>query len=380
MKHMLRFVLVAMMVFLLTSCATTVTVRHLVPAQVDLSGQRSLAVASTDAFRFPYGRPLSPWISGLQETDFTLSSGYDTRLATQVSESATSLIREAVDNTGYFTVLPPKVTDAYQTLSKTGEDVFQLLLDKGMKALLTSEISYMDVDESIVGRDVRQFVTEGGKTYEKVTSREYYLVQKATLTLTYSLYDLASKHILISQSFTDKQERETKVGIRTYTSDGYQDQRLYSSGYAPSFLPLFQTILDRFSSTISRQLAPYYETKHLVLMPNKPKLEIAKDAYTWAERGEYERAYDRFASIYQSSHQLSAGYNAALMLEALGRLPEAVDLMNALYNGSGSPQAYKELLRMQQTLSQEEKAQRQINGDQERDGQGVTMTQFVTME
>ncbi|WP_332446866.1 hypothetical protein, partial [Sphaerochaeta sp.] len=67
-------------------------------------------------------------------------------------------------------------------------------------------------------------------------------------------------------------------------------------------------------------------------------------------------------------------------LEALGRLPEAVDLMNALYNGSGSPQAYKELLRMQQTLSQEEKAQRQINGDQERDGQGVTMTQFVTME
>jgi hypothetical protein len=386
-----KVLIVVLMVTTLTSCATSITVRHLVPGEVDLSAARNIAVASTASYKFPYGRPLSPWISGLSETDFTLSSGYDANLASGVATSASRMLLDAVQSTAYFTVLTPEVTDAYMTLSKVGENTSAMLKAKGMQALLSSSISYMDVDEQVVGRDVKTFVTEdidpspavNMKSYEKVTSREYFLVQKATLTLTYTVFDLSSGAILLSRSFTGKEDQETKIGVRTYDAGapgGYRDERRYSSGYAPSFKPMFEKILRSFSSTISKQLAPSWQTKRLTLMGNKPKLEAAKDAYKLAERGSYEAAYRLFYSLYQMNGHIASGYNAALLLEAMGRFAEAVDVMNNVYNRSGSRQAYDALLNLQEAKSQSEKAQRQISGEGALDGQGVMMMQYVVME
>lgn len=394
MRVLSKVLIVASMVIFFTSCATSITVRHLVPGEVDLSASRNIAVASTNAYKFPYGRPLSPWIQGLSETDFTLSSGYDTNLASSVASTASRMILDSVQGTGYFTVLTPEVTDAYMTLSKVGENTSAMLKSKGMQALLSSSISYMDVEEQVVGRDVKTFVTEDVdpnpndaivniKSYEKVTSREYFLVQKATLTLTYTIFDLGSGSILFSRSFTGKEDQETKIGIRTYDAGapgGYRDERRYSSGYAPSFKPLFEKIIRSFSSTISKQLAPSWQTKRLTLMSNKPKLEAAKGAYTLAERGSYEAAYRQFLSLYEGNGHIASGYNAALLLEAMGRFTEAVDLMNDVYNHSGSRQAYTALLSMQEAKSQSEKAQRQISGESTHDGQGVMMMQYVVME
>ncbi|MDD4037448.1 MAG: hypothetical protein PHF06_03595 [Sphaerochaeta sp.] len=394
MRVLSKVLIAASMVIFFTSCATSITVRHLVPGEVDLSASRNIAVASTNAYKFPYGRPLSPWIQGLSETDFTLSSGYDTNLASSVASTASRMILDSVQGTGYFTVLTPEVTDAYMTLSKVGENTSAMLKSKGMQALLSSSISYMDVEEQVVGRDVKTFVTEdvdpnpndaivNMKSYEKVTSREYFLVQKATLTLTYTIFDLGSGSILFSRSFTGKEDQETKIGIRTYDAGapgGYRDERRYSSGYAPSFKPLFEKIIRSFSSTISKQLAPSWQTKRLTLMSNKPKLEAAKGAYTLAERGSYEAAYRQFLSLYEGNGHIASGYNAALLLEAMGRFTEAVDLMNDVYNRSGSRQAYTALLSMQEAKSQSEKAQRQISGESTHDGQGVMMMQYVVME
>lgn len=391
MKILSRVLIVALTVIVLTSCATTITVRHLVPGEVDLGSSRTIAIASTAAYKFPFGRPLSPWINGLSETDFTLSSGYDGNLPASVALTAGKMLLDAAQSTGYFTILNPEVTDAYLTLSKVGENASALLKTKGVQALLSSNITYMDVEEEVVGRDIKTYVTEdvdptpavSMKSYEKVTSREYHLVQKATLTLTYTLYDLVNDRILLTRTFTGKQDQETKIGIRTYdagASGGYRDERRYSSGYAPSFRPLFEKILRSFSSTIAKQLAPSYQTKRLTLMGNKPKLDAAKSAYTLAQRGAYAQAYAQFLSLYELSGHVASGYNAALMLEALGRLAEAVDLMNDVYNRSGSPQAYAALVRMQEVKSQSDKAQRQISGESAPDGQGVMMLQYVVME
>ncbi|ADY13783.1 hypothetical protein [Sphaerochaeta globosa] len=392
MKILSKVLIVALTVVFLTSCATSITVRHLVPGEVDLSVSRNIAIASTVPFKFPYGRPLSPWISGLSETDFTLSSGYDANLPSSIANTSTRMLLDAAQSTSYFTILTPDVTDAYLSLSKVGENSSAMLKSKGVQALLSSNISYMDVEEEVVGRDVKTYVTEDidpsptvttMKSYEKVTSREYFLVQKATLTLTYTVYDLVNNRILLTRSFTGKEDQETKIGIRTYDAGapgGYRDERRYSSGFAPSFKPLFEKVLRSFSSTISKQLAPSWQTKRLTLMSNKPKLEAAKSAYTLTERGSYEQAYRQFLSLYELSGHIASGYNAALLLEALNRLPEAVDLMNDVFNRSGSQQAYTALLRMQEAKSQSEKAQRQISGESAQDGQGVMMMQYVVME
>jgi hypothetical protein len=373
------------LVVALTSCATSVTVRHLVPGEVDLSNFRSVAVASTSPYTFASSRPLSPWISGLQETDFTLSSGYELNLGDQIADLATDMLVRSVGDTGYFSVLPPAITDAYSSLGSVGEDMRGMLLAKGVQALLVSDITYVDMEENIVGRDVRTYVTEGTKHYEKVTSREYYLIQKATLSLTYSLIDLAQNRILLSKSFTDKQEKETKIGTRIYlfdtgTTGSYRDERRYASGHAPSFAPLFEEILNRFSPTIARELAPSYQLSRISLLGNKPKLKEVEPAYALVRQGSYAEAYQLFVRVWEQQEHVPSGYNAAVLLEALGDLDAAVELMSTVYHRSASQEAHDELLRMQEAQSGQKKAERQIAGDMNRDGQGVTMTQYMVME
>jgi len=115
-------------------------------------------------------------------------------------------------------------------------------------------------------------------------------------------------------------------------------------------------------------------------MKNKEKLASAEIAHEFAKDGEYRRAYQQFLSIWQQSRQLSSGYNASLMLATLGELQASVDLMNEVYNSTGDERVHDTLLILQQALSQDQLAQRQISDDSVDDGQGVTMTQYMVME
>ncbi len=382
MKRLAPVLLVLIFVLVLSGCATSVRVRHMVPGEVDLQGGRSLAVSSTSLYRFPYGRPVSPWVSGLHETDFTLSTGYDPDLSERVASLATRKIVQAVSDTRYFSILAPEATDAYLSLSKAGEDSIRLMRDKGFDLLMSSEISYMDMEERVEGIDRREFVTDSsGVSSEQVTKREYYLVQEATLGLSYTITSLQDGRILASDSFTDKEEEQTKIGTRYYAPDGsYRDERNYSSGLAPSFDSLFSQIIERATDKMALHLAPSWETRYLSLMKNKEKLASADTAHQFAKDGEYQRAYQQFLSVWQQTRQLSSGYNASLMLAALGNLQASVDLMNDVYNSTGDKRAHDTLLILQQALSQDQLAKRQITGDSVDDGQGVTMTQYMVME
>ncbi len=281
-----------------------------------------------------------PWVSGLHETDFTLSTGFDPNLSERVASLATRNIVQAVSDTRYFSILaPPEATDAYLSLSKAGEDGIRLMREKGgFDLLMSSEISYMDMEERVEGTDRREFVTDSsGVSSEQVTKREYYLVQEATLGLSYTITSLNDGRILVSESFTDKEEERTKIGTRYYAPpDGsYRDERNYSSGLAPSFDSLFLEIIEHATDKMALHLAPSWETKHLSLMKNKEKLATAEMAHEFAKDGEYRRAYQQFLSIWQQSRQLSSGYNASLMLAGLGELQAAVDMMNEVYNATG---------------------------------------------
>ncbi|MGH0053196.1 MAG: hypothetical protein ACQ5SW_07410 [Sphaerochaetaceae bacterium] len=382
MKRLMKAVLLGVLLCLLVSCATTVHVRHLVPGEVDLKGERNLAIASTSRYRFSYGRPVSPWVSGLQETDFALSSGFEANLTERVASLATQMIVEAVQGTRYFSILLPEATDAYLSLARSGENSTYLMRERGFTMLLNSEISYMDMDERVESVDHTEFVTDGtGVSLEQVTRREYYLVQEATLSLFYTISSLEDGRVMASENLTDKAEQRTKIGTRYYETDGsYRDERDYNRILAPSFDSLFVEILDECTSRMALQLAPSWESEHLSLMKNKPKLAAAEIAHKDAENREYRKAYEEFLGLWQQNQHVSSGYNAALMLAGLGELQDAVDLMNEVYNVSGNKRAYDTLLVLQEALSQDQLAQRQISGESVDDGQGVTMTHYLVME
>jgi hypothetical protein len=398
MRHMKWAIGLLLTAILASSCATTVHVRHLVPAEVNLAGRRELAVSTAtlpDSIRRP-----SPWIDGLQETNFSLYSGWEGDIPTTVTTLATNHITKELSSTGYFTVLGPRQTDGYMAQICGGKDGCSGLTALGVRALMVLDIPYMEATEQVIGRDHYEQMTkelelenpDKGKplqpdtikitnTFNELKGRDYYLVQKATLTLTYTLYDTGDGTVIASRTFTDSSERETKIGTRTYGADlkTYSDERTYYSNLAPSFAPLFDSIVESMGEKIALQLAPSWKSSRVSLLDVKPKSESVKEAEKAVKHGEYQQAYLIYYGLWQQ-HSFAAGYNAALLLEGMGKLDEALALMDDVYHQSGSQHSHAALLRIQEAKSLHDKAERQITGEIDDDGQGLLLTQYMVAE
>lgn len=366
-------------ILILTSCATSITVKHLVPSEVDVSRHRNIAIASTEMYVTPRGGMLPPWIKGSSDTSFTLSSGFNSSLNTEVAKASTAYLVDAMVNTEYFTVLPPETTDAYLVLGRGKESAYALLREQGVDALLKSSITYMNCEEQITGRDIKEWVTENPApdpkdtpdqaaakviSYEKVTGRSYYLEQRATMTFTYTLIDLQANRILATQSFTSQRSKETCLGktvFGTCADCRDKDERCYSSGFAPSFFPLFEEMVGEIPAQVARQLAPSWSESRVSLMANKPKADVAH-AYTLAEKKNLQQAFEVFFQAWEDLSHVPSGYNAALLLEGMGQYTEALTLMNQVYNKSGDAKSHDQLIRLKEVASQQDEAMKQIDG------------------
>ena len=383
------FSMFVMLIF--TSCATSIKVRHLIPSEVDVSNHRNIAIASTQMYAFPRGGILPPWIKGSSDTSFTLSSGFDSDVNAKIAEASTTYLSNALVNTDYFTILPPETTDAYLTLGKGGADAYSMLIEQGVQALLKSSITYMGFEEQVIGRDIKEWVTENPDpsdpaskviSYEKVTGRSFYLEQKATLTFAYTLIDLKANRILATDSFTSQKTKETCLGKTIFgTSENSRDtdERCYSSGFSPSFFPLFDGMLREIPSQVAKQLAPSWDEYHVSLMSNKPKADVAH-AYKLAEQGNLREAYEVFFQAWEKNTHLPSGYNAALLLEGLGQYSEALALMNQVYNRTGDSKSHDQLIRLKEVSSQQDEAMKQIDGTLGILDGHVFKTQILTME
>jgi hypothetical protein len=373
-KTVLLVCLIALIV--LTGCQSTVTVKHLHPAEVNLGNYRTLAIASTGVGTM--GRAYG--FSNVRFDDFGLwlSSGYQSGTASSAAQYASSMLTGALQASDFFTVYPPENTDNYLGL---GMDGYKMLQNKGVTAVVTSSISYFDLDENTYTEDVTEYRTDKttGKSVKYVTGKKYYLEQTVTLTLTYAVKDLQSGTILTSDSLTGKRSRDTLIAQRKYAgSADFDDERYYSYSYAPSVNDMVQTIINSFRTPIQRKLTPTWRTEEIALMSNKPKVATVADAYKLADQGSVEAAYQVFISEWNNSRHVPSGYNAALMLEAEGKLDDAVTLMNEVATSSGNGQAYSALSRMQSAQKNYSDAMNQMSGTSPSGESGTSKTQIVT--
>lgn len=390
-KRAVLGILSLMAIVVFTSCATSIKVRHLIPSDVDVSGHRNIAIASTEKYDFPRGSMLPPWIKGSGDATYSLNSGFNTNINATVAEVSTASLVDALVKTEYFTVLSPETTDAYLTLGKSGSNAYAMLIEQGVDALLKSSISYMNCEEQIIGRDIKEWVTENPNpkdplstdvSFEKVTGRLFYLEQQATVTFTYTLIDLKANRILATDSFTSQQTKETYLGKTVFGTEQNErdlNERGYSSGFAPSFFPLFEAMLKDIPSEVAIQLAPSWTESRVSLMANKPKADVAY-AYKMADKGNLREAYAIFSQAWEQQSHLPSGYNAALVLEGMGQYSEALELMNQVYNKTGNAKSHTQLIRLKGVSSEQDAAMQQIDGTTGIiDGQ-VVKTQIITME
>ena len=362
------FILVALLALVLlfaTSCYSTIGLRTLVPAEVNMTGYKTIAVQSTT---YNYSPVELIWRSYIIPVRGTIDEAYlpyinniftlfETTTPTQVSTYASDNLANAIDK-GFFTVDGPTLTDALILVGKNTGTVRQTLLNNNVDALLTSNISYMYYDEYITSEPIY-----GGADNKTLTGYNFYIVQKASISLTYTVTDVQDNVLIASKTVPlSSGDLKTLIG-HTDPSDIKKFVKDSSVGEYLTAADIFQYLVKEILSNVTNELTPHYETTYIDLMANKPKADSVKDAYGYVDDGNYRVALEMFLKEYQTSGHIPSGYNAAVLYYALGDYDNAFTLASEVYNKSGNSDALSLYYTLKNIKDKQDAAIAQIVGD-----------------
>lgn len=313
-----------------------------------MGAKRNIAVASTSVIR--YSKP-STWVRGYDPEAMDadrIRSYWSSATPREVADYSTQKLVDTLVSSGYFNIMLPQDTDVYLRAS----DAQAKLKEKGIDAVIIPRIDNLSLDEYVSTDRVevtdKKNLDKNGKPTKKVKYK-YSLNQEARITYTYTVVDVETMSIYAKKTFTDRRSSSSAL--------------TYFPIYSPSANSLFYRMIDGFQNSIFVQLIPVRRTASATLMKNSPKAESVKDAYKKVEDGYLSQAYYEFIAEYNESGHLPSGYNAAIMLAALGELYEARDLakeLNQLYASSEVSELYTALSKI---IESNELAEAQLNGE-----------------
>ena len=327
---------------LLFSCATTVNVNLTRPAQLDLNGARTIAVL-----------PFKP--------------------AYYYKEYETSLGKEILINTFYqiFKIKDPDeqlVIDSLYSQIEHGllnspyiklvsSDSVEKALRKGSlnpaDVYLTGEVSYFSVDDKS---------SEEKKLIKAASGNQP--AQYQIIKLWRREVDFHFRYQIVD-STTDK-----IVAVNEYrcsnTSSKYESRRDLPGAYS-----LFESYIKKAAKQILHELQPYTITKSIKLLESKTKDKALKErmkaADELAANSMLAKASGEFQKIYEETGLVEAGYNAAILQEALGNLSKAEKMMTEVYNANPDTRVAKGLADIQYEINQANRLKKQINESENSD-------------
>lgn len=359
-------VLAFAVILVLTGCSSSIAVKTLVPAKVDVSGYKTIAVRSTqDDARwvvptfwnstFPYRYE----INERYRRDLMVTSRLDFNVSSRITEAASSTIYKAI-NTGFFSILEPKLTDSMITVGEYGGSVRQSLMQNNVDALLTTKISDLYYDEYITQET--GFSQTDKVTGAKYTPLYFYAVQKYAITIFYTLTDVENNKIIASGTFSSgMQEEKTQLG-RTKNAAGDFERTFYS--YIPSASSLLSDLIKEFSDSFRDELSPHYTTEYFTFMSNKPEVKSLERAYDALYDEHWDTALRLFADEYARSGHIPSGYNAAILYFASGKTETALAISNELYTKYGSTKGLQLYDYLKRLAAREDAANSQINSSE----------------
>jgi len=371
MKRNKSFALIMFVVLALvfTSCSTTIGISRLVPAQVDVSGYKTIAIRSTideTHWKQPsFWNSYVPFLSvdQLYWQYMSMRSYLDFDASSVITNAASDMITKAV-NTGFFTIMEPKLTDSIINIGQYNGNLRQTLLDNKVDAVLTTKITSMNYDEYITAeRDTYQSVDKDGKKYFSI---RFYLVQTYSMSISYTLSDVENNKIIASGVFnSDNKKVKTKIGQTINEKGDYQAEKYYSIDSASTLL---KSLISQFADKFRNELSPHYVTSYFDFMPNKPEVKGLKVAYDAVDNGNYQTALTLFSDEYARSGHVASGYNAAILYFAVGDYQKAYDLCNDLYRNHGSADALDLMNTLKRIEASEKAAEQQIESTEKSGG------------
>lgn len=276
----------------LTGCATSVKVSVERPAELDLNGAKTVGILPFQAKQSNSGSFSVVDFFGYYEPRNSEESDRK-----QLVDYLTRTLQEELANSPYLDLIDSNsVQRAISSGSAIPCDVYLT------GAFTRFETSVNDKTKTIKYADGQRNV----RYYYRVINAEFiYQVIDAQTSRIVSL-----KTVPIELTSADQEKLENVDSVYKLAK------------------PKFDTIVQ----TIVKQLQPHTETKYLVLLSDPNKNPEMKNADEAAKAGNVEYAESLFEDIYVRYGYMEAGYNAAILLEAMGNLEGARDLMQEVYD------------------------------------------------
>lgn len=334
-----HFALVFLLGLIFTSCATTVKVDLTRPAELDLNGARTIAVLP---FKPSYYYNSANASIGMKIVIGTFYQIFDIRDKDEqlAIDTLQNQIERGLMSSPYIKVVSSdSVERALMNGTLNPADVY-----------LTGEVAYYDVDDI---RSEEKKLVKAAKGDQKA---EYQIVtkwkRKVNFKFRYTIVDSSTNKVIAINDFS----------ISDYSSK-YESKRELPSAYS-----LIESELKSNAYKILRELQPYVVEKSIKLLEPKTKDKALKERMKAvdeiAERNRFQEASEEFTKIYEETGLVEAGYNAAILQEALGNLSLAERMMLEVYNANPDSRVEKGLSDIRYEINQALKLKKQIKASE----------------
>lgn len=346
--------LVLVVIILLTSCATSVRVNYQTPSEIDMGQYKNLALASAVEFKgFQAPSVLVKALDGVAFVNMRMFSTYNSSLAKDVANYATTYLEKTLVDSKFFNITPPAITDAFISSSIIGVNSQAELQRSGIDAVIIPKIVSMSANEYISSE--QYFETDisnppVGGVYPQIAKTRYLLTQTAEMVFSYTIIDVATMTVYDTKNFSDKRENTTLI-----------DE--FGFGLVKDMADYFYKMIDGFQYHIASQLVPTTRSASFDLMSNKPKSSAVENAYDLVKDGNSGSARELFLKTWNQEKHVPSGYNAAIILASNGKIDEAINLLTEVATYTSDPTVLATLNKLKSIKVQNSDAKKQNAGE-----------------
>lgn len=323
----LRFALIIFLCSFFISCATTINVPVTRPAEIDLNGGINVAVLPVN--NTIYGRRIS------------LSS------TISIYDFITKLFKSFVLN-----VNPEEVKICNYLKSEIESNI----LASNYLRVVNSDLAVSKIqekDNSVVDILISPFLERYDIDLEKK------LVEKK-VDDEVKRYNVYRKTIFMKFSYDIIDVRTGLVLGRDYFTINANSDYEKSEYDLPSAYSIVKHKIEKEARYLVRKIQPQNITRSIRLLETKFGNTDFENAELMAGQGKLKESYEIFMKIYSNQKLFEAGYNAAMILQAMGKLEESRDFLLLLAKNYESKQLSRALNEINYEIKQNAILEKQL--------------------
>ncbi len=326
MKKNSLFSIMIATVILFSSCATTVSVKKIQPANFDIKNAKSIAILP-----FETSEPSS------------LNFSDNINLFLGILDAIVSYDSAINEQKYIVSYLEDKIADGV-----IESNHFQLIDGRAVKSALSKGLP-SPADIYIVGY-IHNFESDIDKDYEKDEEDgevEVSYQRKVSYNISYQVIN-AKTHVVLG----NKQE---------YVS-GYSSRTSHRHNLESAF-DITQSRINSVARKVIYNIQPHTVSMSYTLLKDKSDILEMELANEYAKNGNLQGAKETFLEVYEETGLFEAGYNAAILMQALEEYYDAERLMQELVDRTYDKQAVKALSSIKKEMKAKAKVSEQLDSD-----------------